>query len=79
MYVVRVEARDRFIAHLAARGIATSVHYKPNHLYGPYRRYARSLPVTESAWERIVTLPLFPGLTESEIDEVISAVRSFEP
>jgi perosamine synthetase len=78
LYVVRVEARDRFIDHLASRGVASGVHYKPNHLFSPYEKYARPLPVTESVWRRIVTLPLFPGLTEDEIGLVIDAVRSFD-
>jgi len=35
------------------------------------------LPVTEAEWQRLVTLPLFPDLTESEIAQVIDGVRSF--
>jgi perosamine synthetase len=77
MYVVRVPDRDRFIDHLGDRGVAASVHFKPNHLYSLYRPYARALPVTESVWTRIVTLPLFPGLTDGEVDQVVEAVRSF--
>lgn len=77
LYAIRVDERNRFIEHMAGRGVATSVHYKPTHLYRPYVPYARPLPVTEEAWPRLVTLPLFPGLTDSEIDQVISAVRSF--
>jgi perosamine synthetase len=78
LYAVRVEQRERFIQHLAARGVASSVHYKPNHLYRQYAPYARPLPVTEYAWQRLVTLPLFPGLTDAEVDQVIEAVRSFD-
>jgi perosamine synthetase len=77
MYVVRVPDRDRFIDHLADRGVAASVHFKPNHLYSVYRPYARPLPLTESVWTRLVTLPLFPGLTAGEVDQVVDAVRSF--
>jgi perosamine synthetase len=77
LYVIRVEERNRFIDHMTKRGVATGVHYKPTHLYPQYARYARSLPVTESVWTRIVTLPLFPGLTDGEVDQVVEAVRSF--
>jgi perosamine synthetase len=78
-YVIRVPAsrRNALIDHLAGRGVAASVHYFPNHLYPVYRPYTASLPVTEAEWQRLVTLPLFPDLTESEIAQVIDAVRSF--
>ena len=79
LYVVRVENRDRFIDHLAGAGVAASVHYRPTHLYPPYSQYARPLPVTESVWPRLVTLPLFPGLTREEVERVIDAVLSFDP
>jgi perosamine synthetase len=79
IYAVRLADRDRFIAHLAGRGVASSVHYRPNHLYPIYQPYTRSLPMTEAIWARLVTLPLFPGLTDDEVAQVIDAVRSFEP
>jgi len=78
LYVVRVAERNRFIDHMTGLGVATSVHYKPNHLYPLYAPYARTLPVTESVWQRLVTLPLFPGLTDDEVEQVIDAVRSFD-
>jgi perosamine synthetase len=78
LYAVRVPERGRFIEHLASRGVATSVHYKPTHLYRQYAAYARALPVTEAAWHRLVTLPLFPGLTDDEVGQIIDAVRDFD-
>jgi perosamine synthetase len=79
IYAVRLDDRDRFMAHLAERGVASSVHYRPNHMYEAYRPFARPLPVTETIWQRLVTLPLFPGLTDEEVGQVINAVRSFQP
>jgi perosamine synthetase len=78
LYAVRVADRGRFIDHLSSRGVATSVHYKPTHLYPQYAPYARPLPVTESVWHRLVTLPLFPGLSDDEVGQVIDAVCSFD-
>lgn len=78
LYAVCVEGRDRFIDHMARGGVATSVHYKPTHLYPQYARFARPLPVTEAAWRRLVTLPLFPGLTDDEVEQVIEVARSFD-
>jgi perosamine synthetase len=79
LYAVRVGERDRFMSHLAERGVSSGVHYRPNHLYEPYRPYARQLPITEAIWTRLVTLPLFAGMTDAEVDQVIEGVRSFEP
>jgi perosamine synthetase len=78
LYAVRVLGRRRFIDHMSSLGVATSVHYKPTHLYPQYAPYARSLPVTEAVWHHLVTLPLFPGLTDDEVEQVIDAVRSFD-
>ena len=79
LYTVRVDDRDRFMAHLADEGVLSTVHYRPNHLHEPYRPYWRHLPVTEAIWPRLVTLPMFPGMTDGEIGQVIEAVRSFQP
>jgi perosamine synthetase len=79
MYVVRVAERDRFMTHLAGHGVSSGVHFKPTHLYRPYRQFSRPLPITDEVWLRLVTLPLFPGLADSSVDQVIEAVRSFRP
>jgi perosamine synthetase len=76
-YVVKVEKRDEFMAHLQERGIATSVHYIPNHLYSMYDSYRTSLPVAERVWKRIVTLPLFPDLTDGQVTYIIDCIREF--
>lgn len=76
-YVVKVEDRDRFIQHLQDHGISASVHYFPNHLYDLFKDYRSSLPVTENVWKKIVTLPLFPGLTDTDIGRIVDVVRKF--
>jgi perosamine synthetase len=80
-YVIKVVDpgdRNPLIGHLKERGISTGVHYIPNHLYAMYRPYAEDpLPVAEEVWKRIITLPLFPDLTEDEQDSVVEAIRSF--
>lgn len=78
-YVVKLNDRDRFIEYLAENGISSSVHYFPNHLYDIFRAYRTSLPVTEKVWQRIVTLPLYPDLSEKELEYIIDTVRSFVP
>ncbi len=80
-YVVKVvdpADRDPLMAHLRHHDVATSVHYIPNHLYPIYAPFAtQPLPVTESVWRRIVTLPLFPDLTDEQQDAVVTALRSY--
>jgi len=79
MFVVRAADRDRLIEYLAERDIDAGVHYKPNHLYSVYASYRRKLPVAESVWQEIVTLPMHPAMTHEDVDRVIAAVREFTP
>lgn len=78
-YVIRVKngKRDELMQSLQEKGISTSVHYFPNHLYDLYKPYTRSLPVAEEAWKEIVTLPLFPDLTEAQVDEIVEQIKVF--
>lgn len=79
-YVIKVapEDRDDLMLHLKSRGVASHVHFVPTHLHPAYAAYRpESLPVTERFWKRIVTLPLFPTLTDDETGQVIEGVRSF--
>jgi dTDP-4-amino-4,6-dideoxygalactose transaminase len=83
LYVVRSDERDALVSSLAGAGIGTLIHYRvPVHLQPAYRDlgYAvGSLPVTERLVREIVSLPLFVGLTEGEVDEVARAVGAFAP
>lgn len=76
-YVVKVDDRDKFIGYLKNKGISSSVHYIPNHHYKIYKKYRADVPVTEKIWKKLVTLPLFPDLTEEEIDKIVEAVKGF--
>ena len=71
--------RDTFIAELKARGIGTAVHYLPVHYHIYYRErfgFAKGdYPVAEREFERLVSLPLFPKMTETDIDRVVAAVE----
>jgi dTDP-4-amino-4,6-dideoxygalactose transaminase len=72
----RASDRDRFRAALEAERIQTSVHYPPIHHFTAYeRRDSRALPVTEEIAERLVTLPLYPDLSDVAIEAVASAAR----
>lgn len=85
LYVLRLNLdtlsidRARFIEELKARNIGTSVHFIPIHLHPYYRdKYGfqpEDLPVAYGEYQRTISLPLHPRLTEEEIDDVINAVR----
>jgi dTDP-4-amino-4,6-dideoxygalactose transaminase len=85
LYAIRLDAehlgitRDGFIVALRERGIGTSVHYVPVHFH-PYFREALGLrdgdyPVTERVFSGLVSLPLFPRMTDEEVERVTEAVR----
>lgn len=80
-YTLRSAQRDALAAHLAARGIPTAVHYpEPLHLQVAFAQFAdAAFPMTaaEAAAREVLSLPIFPEMTEAEIDAVIDAVRSF--
>jgi dTDP-4-amino-4,6-dideoxygalactose transaminase len=71
----RGSVRSAIRAALAARGIQTSVHYPPIHRFSAYGGLAaRPLPRTDDLGERLLTLPLFPHMTDAQVDEVADAL-----
>jgi dTDP-4-amino-4,6-dideoxygalactose transaminase len=68
--------RKKFIEVIKLGGIQTSIHYPPVHRFSYYRqRYPDiSLPLTEGVAKREVTLPLYPGMTDEQVNLVIGAV-----
>jgi dTDP-4-amino-4,6-dideoxygalactose transaminase len=82
-YVVTTNDRDGLRRHLDEQGVASGVHYPvPIHLTGAYADLCRArgaLPVAEELADRICTLPVFPGLTAAELEQVADAVRSWQP
>lgn len=85
MFPIRVHEdapadRDALIAGLTAEGIGTSVHYRPLHELSYWReRYGHvpgDFPVASRYFAGAVTLPLFPGMTDAEVDRVVAAVRN---
>ena len=88
LYVIRLEddagiERDRFIERLFALGIGCSVHYIPLHLQ-PYWRDEYHLspsmfPVSQRAYERMVSLPIYSRMSSADVDRVIKAVSDSLP
>jgi dTDP-4-amino-4,6-dideoxygalactose transaminase len=70
--------RNTFIELLRERGVASSVHWRPLHLHPYYESLGwrpEDLPTASAVWERLVTLPLFPGMEVEEQETVIAAIR----
>ena len=88
LYVLRLSdaaldsgfAREDVIRQLSALGIGTSVHYVPLHRQPYWRdRYSLSaadFPVTEDAYRRMFTIPLYSLMTDADVERVIAALRS---
>ena len=71
--------RDEFIAELGAEGIGAGLHFTPVHLHKWYREkygYKRGdLPVVEQAGEEIMSLPLYPLLTDADVRRVVDSIK----
>ena len=79
LYVVRVAERDRVLAHMQSRGIGAAIHYPtPVHLTGAYAGLGLgrgAFPVAERLAGQILTLPLYPQITEAQQVRVVQALR----
>jgi dTDP-4-amino-4,6-dideoxygalactose transaminase len=71
--------RAEVIKALAAENIGTSVHFIPLHIHPAYReRYGytpESFPVAYDEYRRVISLPIYPGMTREDVDDVIGAVQ----
>jgi dTDP-4-amino-4,6-dideoxygalactose transaminase len=81
LFVVRAEKQDELMKYLTHKGINTLIHYPtPIHLQGAYRSlgYGKdSFPNAEAVANEIVSLPLYPSLTEEEVQYVCEGIRGF--
>ena len=72
-------SRDEFMAQMSARNIGTAYHYQALHLFTCYGEItglkAGDLPNAEYVSERIVSLPLFPAMTDEDVTDVIEAIK----
>lgn len=79
LYVVRVPQRDRVFQALRAAGIGCQVHYIPVHLHPYYQRQLQTgpglCPVAEQAYASVLSLPLFPRLSETDLQRVVQQLK----
>jgi dTDP-4-amino-4,6-dideoxygalactose transaminase len=86
LYVLRLRprrlriGRDEFAAELLARNIGVSVHFIPVHQLSYYRdRYGfrpADFPVADREFGRMVSLPIYPRMTDEDVQDVVAAVRA---
>jgi dTDP-4-amino-4,6-dideoxygalactose transaminase len=85
LYVVRLKLdalnveRDEVVEMLAQAGVSTSVHWRPLHLHPYYERTfglrPEDFPVATQEWERMLSLPLYPSMTDAEQEHVAAQLR----
>ncbi len=86
LYVIQLDLerlkinRNQFIETLKEQGIGTSVHFIPLHLHPYYRDNfgiePKQLPQASAAFDRIVSLPIYPKMTEMDVEKVVKAVTN---
>ena len=79
LMVVRTPRREQVAEQLAAEGVATGIHYPiPVHRQPAFKDRAAgqvALPITEEAAGQVLSLPMFPGMTEADVARVASGIR----
>jgi dTDP-4-amino-4,6-dideoxygalactose transaminase len=83
LYVVRCDDRTRVAAHLGADQIGSAVHYaEPVHVQNGYGEKSvlpeRGLPVTSAIVDKILSLPMYPELTDAGVDRVVASLRRYD-
>jgi len=82
-YVVRIKARDSLIQHFRKNSIGTAIHYPfPVHLQPAYKDKINigtgGLPITEKICHEILSLPMYPRMTNAQIERVVNALLSWQ-
>jgi dTDP-4-amino-4,6-dideoxygalactose transaminase len=82
LYVIQHAYRDGLMSHLQRAAVSTGIHYPiPVHLqpcYGTLGVRRGSLPVTESLAPRVISLPMFPEMSNEQVEYVVSAIANFQ-
>lgn len=79
IFAVRTKNRDEFQKYLTEKGIQTIIHYPtPPHKQGAYKEWNNlSFPITEEIHNTILSLPISPVMTDSEIEKVVEVVNEY--
>lgn len=81
MYTIRIregeEKRDELAEYLADKGVTTRIYFRPIHEYSVFDEYNPNLPKTEELSHEVLTLPMYPEMTEKEMDYIVKTIREF--
>ena len=79
IFAVKTQNRDEFQKYLTEKGIQTIIHYPtPPHKQGAYKEWNNlSFPITEEIHNTILSLPISPVMTDSEIEKVVEVVNEY--
>jgi dTDP-4-amino-4,6-dideoxygalactose transaminase len=82
LYVVRHPKRDQLREHLQSKGVGTALHYpKPLHLQTCFKSLghkAGAFPVSERAADTCLSLPIYPGMTDEQVEYVAASIGQFK-
>jgi dTDP-4-amino-4,6-dideoxygalactose transaminase len=67
-------SRDEIVVAMREANVGTSVHYIPSHLFTAYAQENAALPNTERAWAQLISLPLFPSMSDQDVEDVVEAL-----
>lgn len=76
-YTILADKRDDLMRFLEAKGVGTVINYIPCHVHPLFNKEKISLPNTDAAYKRIVSIPLHAGLTVDEVKTVIKSIKDF--
>lgn len=84
LYVIQTEERDNLLEKFSKNNIYPGIHYKvPVHKHGGYNKLCKiqkqGLPVTEEIVNKIISLPIYPEITEEDIKKVKTVLKENEP
>jgi dTDP-4-amino-4,6-dideoxygalactose transaminase len=81
LFVILTEDRDELIEHLAKNRIQSGIHYPiSDHKQAIYKEKFKdtNLPITEGSVAKILSLPIYPGMKQEEIDHVVKIISNFK-
>jgi len=80
LFVIEVNERKKFYTYLQTNGILAQIHYIPTHLLDYYRQFGwqkGDFPKAEAYYDKTISLPMFPSMTDDELAYVIEKVNAF--
>jgi perosamine synthetase len=77
IYCIKCKKRDDLAVYLQSQGINTGVHYYPIHLYDTCYGTQSELPVAEAEMKRIMSLPIYPDMTDDDVARVSELIKKF--